>query len=164
MKHMKQLPKYVMNSTSERNPELPPFPRSSFFYTLFLFVFLHIHPAKSQSTPQKICGKWQYVSIFNAAGQAARKISDNDTLVLGCNAENTFTYDLHMENIHAFGTWELVQNTLHLTYRTPGSHLDSKAVSIRSFRILHKDDQRLLIRELLANAEEGLYFLYTKED
>lgn len=153
-----------MSSTSERNPEASPFLRSSFFYTLFFFVFLHIHPAKSQSTPLRVCGKWQYVSIFNAAGQAVRKISDNDTLVLDCNAENTFTYDLHMENIHASGTWELVQNTLHLSYRSRGSHQDSTAMTIRKFRILHKDDQRLLFRELLEHAEEGLYFLYTKED
>ena len=153
-----------MSSTKEKSLDFRKPLRIKSFFTVLFIIFLTCVKANAQHTQALLCGRWTYISIFNASGDKIRRLSDTDVLSIGCDSLKSFAYDLHFENIHASGTWELVQNTLHFSYHNKDVNKDSRATIVRKFRILLIDEERLLFLEVSNSMEEGLYFMYHKKD
>jgi CNT family concentrative nucleoside transporter len=99
---------------------------------------------------EKILRTWKYVSITDSSGKEVRKVGEKDYLILSRkdNNELRFRYDLHLEGIHASGSWVLLDSVLEFTYDAEPFSLsaDSTLLEVVDDQVvlsLYKDGQRL---------------------
>ncbi|MBK5286078.1 MAG: Na+ dependent nucleoside transporter [Bacteroidia bacterium] len=89
--------------------------KKAFFVVAVLFLF-----SCSNNKPtllNSVTRSWHYVSAKDSLGNDFKKVSEKDILRLTRESgKNNFNYDIETENIHASGTWQLIDSSLVFTY------------------------------------------------
>ena len=89
------------------------------------------------SFSQDIIGIWQFESITSTKNNETLKdIGPNDYLYI--YEDGSFNYNIESLSLIAMGEWELVQNTLNLTYELPND-------TLRKFQIRPEESSIILI-------------------
>lgn len=105
-------------------------------YLVLALCALAFASCTHKATPNDfIATYWNYASIKDTTGKEVKKAGPGDTLKLlkvqhaGKGLVNEFSYELHQENLKASGEWNLVGDTLLLTYdlKPMLSQIDSSA-------------------------------------
>ena len=99
------------------------------------------------SKAQNFIGNWSFNTITNQQNESILEISESDELHIFAN--NSFEYNLEAKNnLFAKGTWELKENILYLSYKSP-----SDTIRYYTYKVEN---------EVLNLKEGGLNYSFTK--